>query len=344
MQLDAALEIARRSLEPFGLDPQARIEFVKYRENHVFRVTDRDRSVALRLHRPGYRDDVEVRSELTYLRALADAGVRVPEVIPTGDGALMLTVRTEAGERRVSAQRWFDDAVPFSDIQTVLAGDHSPDPSEFERIGALLGALHAAAIEIGTPDGFRRGAWDADGLAGEEPLWGDPRALSSLTDDQRAAVDRAMPLLHERLTGLGTDPAVYGVVHADATPENILHTAQGVVLIDFDDFGTGWYVFDLVTAVFHHAGHPRFAEYEDAIRAGYRTARSLSAAELDAWDPLLVARGLTYLGWAAERPGDPASDFISQAVAPWVARAADALTRGEPLPWRTARADSEESR
>lgn len=335
MHIDVARGIAQAALTPFGLHPEARIDFIKYRENHVFRATEPSgASVAIRLHRPGYRNEDELRSELQYLCSMREAGVAVPEVVPTLDGELFTVVQVGEDSRHVSVQRWVEDASPFGDIESVLAGRHNPDPAAFAGIGALLGRMHAASIEIGMPADFRRAAWDAAGLCGATPLWGDPRLLKSLTAEEREAVDRAVPALHAQFSGFSTASSAFGVIHADASPENVLETADGLVLIDFDDFGAGWFVFDLVTAVFHHALHPRYLEYEAAIISGYSRERTLSSEELGAWDAFMLARGLTYLAWAAERPGDPASNFVAAHVAPWVAQLADLYNRGETSLWR----------
>ncbi|WP_167758058.1 phosphotransferase [Microbacterium sp. dk485] len=335
MELDVAHRLVRAALPLFGLDPRSAVDFVKYRENHVFRVTESAGSVfAVRLHRPGYRDDEEIRTEVSYLDALASAGVPVPAVRRTTEGALFSTATADGHVRSVSVQHWVQGARPFGDIDAALSGRHDPPAHAFSGIGAVLGRVHAEALRIGEPEGFRRGSWDADGLAGPRPLWGDPVALPSLTPGERAAVERGVGHVHRRLRALGTGRDIFGVIHADATPENLLETTDGFVLIDFDDFGTGWYVFDLVTAVFHHARNPRYPEFEDAVRGGYEAHRTLSDAEIGAWDDLMLARGLTYLGWAADRPGDPASEFISEVVAPWVADIAETLTSGAPAPWR----------
>jgi Ser/Thr protein kinase RdoA (MazF antagonist) len=335
MHIDLAHHVAQAALVPFGLDPDARLDFIKYRENHVFRATEPDgNSSAIRLHRPGYRDEGELRSELEYLCALREAGVPVPEVVPTDTGELFTLISAGDESRHVSVQRWVEDARPFGDIESALAGRHHPEPEAFVRIGAVLGRLHAAATRIGVPSDFRRSAWDAAGLAGSAPLWGDPRSLGSLTLQERTAIDRALLALHAQFSSLSLSPSVFGVIHADATPENLLETADGFVLIDFDDFGTGWFVFDLVTAIFHHAHHPRYLDYERAIIAGYTQERPLSEEEMATWDAFMLARGLTYLAWAAERPGDPASDFIATNVAPSVAHLAELYNRDEPSPWR----------
>jgi hypothetical protein len=47
---------------------------------------------------------------------------------------------------------------------------------------------------------------------------------------------------------------------------------------------------------------------------------------------MLLARGLTYLGWAAERPGQETSEFIAEQVVPLVlALAQDFLSQRAEL-------------
>lgn len=335
MEITDAVRLVHRALERWGVAEGAEVHFIKYRENHVFRVDTSDGdALAVRLHRPGYRRQEEILTEVAYLEALAHAGVAVPTMVRALDGALLHTVRVDDASRLVSVQRWIHDASAFGDIESALSGRHSPSDESFRAIGRAIGQLHRAGAQIERSPLFVRDAWDADGLAGIGALWGDPLGLAALSPTARRSIAEALPGLHRRLTALGTDSSVYGVVHADATPENILETPQGIVLIDFDDFGTGWYVFDLVTAVFHHARHPRYAGYEQALRDGYAEWRELSPAELGAWDDLMLARGLTYLGWAAARAGDPAADFIATELAPWVADMAAASAGMAAAPWR----------
>ena len=93
--------LAREALRAWPVG-EARIELVKYRENAVFCVTDAEGSrYALRVHRPGYRSDNQIRSEIEWMRALASSGVQTPDVIPTtaGDVIRYQIVVTNTGNR-----------------------------------------------------------------------------------------------------------------------------------------------------------------------------------------------------------------------------------------------------
>ena len=74
-----------------------------------------------------------------------------------------------------------------------------------------------------------------------------------------------------------------------------------VRLIDFDDAGYGWHLFEIATTLYFHIGQPYFDAVERATLAGYRSERELTAAD-EALLPLFyTARGFTYLGWVHTR-------------------------------------------
>jgi Ser/Thr protein kinase RdoA (MazF antagonist) len=135
------------------------------------------------------------------------------------------------------------------------------------------------------------------------------------------------------IEALGRDRSVFGAIHADMTFENVLATGNGLVIIDFDDFGEGWFGFDIATALFFATPHPNFAILAEAFLRGYESVRELDPAVGGALDAFLIARGMSYLGWAADRPGDPASDFAESRLAPWVVEAAKRFTGSGSTGW-----------
>ena len=127
-----------------------------------------------------------------------------------------------------------------------------------------------------------------------------------------------MAWLGTELRAYGKTPDRYGPIHADVTPENVLVQHGRMTLIDFDDSGEGYYLFDLATAAFFYLPHPRFDDVVSSLLRGYNSVRPLTAEDLGLWRPMLLARGLTYLAWAADRIGDETSDFIFDHLRPLV--------------------------
>ena len=71
-------------------------KLIKHRENAVFDVTLRGNvRVALRLHRPGYKKQEEIESELWWTNALAEQGFPVPVPVQNVDGNYLSEISPE---------------------------------------------------------------------------------------------------------------------------------------------------------------------------------------------------------------------------------------------------------
>jgi Ser/Thr protein kinase RdoA (MazF antagonist) len=278
------------------------VELVKYRENAVFsaRRANGER-VAIRVHRHGYHSDASLHSELAWMRALAQAGtVTVPPVLPAVDGRLVVEVAhvDVPHPRQVSVLGWLDGTPAGTSEDGV---DDVAAAALYANAGALAARLHEHVWA--EPSGFTRHAWDAEGLVGESPLWGRFWDYDALTDSQRDLLLAARRRARADLATLGRDPSTYGLIHADLVPENLLDEDGRLKLIDFDDAGYGWYLFELATALYFNLGRPRYAEIRRGLLEGYRSVRPLSASEEALLPLFLFLRGTTYLGWVQSRPG-----------------------------------------
>ena len=275
------------------------LEMVKYRENAVFSVRDAGGSrFALRVHRHGYHSDDELRSELQWMAALAAAGIGVPQAVPTSAGPLWTTV-THAGipePRQVDMLTWLG-GTPMSDLDL---GPGERAALHFQ-VGALAARVHNQSAAWRRPEGFVRHAWDQDGLIGPAPLWGRFRDLQALNPDEMALIDRAVLRAAPELQALGQTPQNYGLIHADFFPENLLHDGHQLSLIDFDDSGFGWYLFELATVLYAQLDEPDHAEVRAALVAGYRSLRSLGGEDYARLPLFLLLRSLTYLSWVHTR-------------------------------------------
>lgn len=301
----------------------AELELVKHRENAVFRADAPEGRFAVRVHRAGYHDDDELRSELQWITALDRAGFRTPQVIPTSDGALFADVEVEGvpEERQVDVLEWFEGE-PIGAAGAGLADD-ADRTGTYRSIGELMARTHEHGVRWQHPAGFRRHAWDEEGLLGERPFWGPYWELELLTAEQRRRLDEVRPVALAELAGFGKRPDRYGLIHADFLPENLLRSDGTICLIDFDDAGWGWHLFDVATTLFFDLGETHFDVTLAALLEGYRTIRPLPEDHLTHLPLFFVLRGLSYLGWAHTRR----ETETAQVMAPFIAAGVDELVR-----------------
>lgn len=322
VDLTAATELAREALAAYGLAPDTELTLLKQRENFVFSLGNGDAEYVLRVHRRGYHSDEELGCELDFVRALHGEGVAVPHFVAAADGRGFCVVGTThpAGAHQVDLQHLIPNHGNFGDERTGVDGTAAIDPADFAELGRLAAQVHDATERSGYTMAVPRDDWDLDGLVGSDPAWGDPLRIEELAGEDRAAVAAAIAGIREALGAYGSPAHRFGPIHADLTPENVLRTPGGLVLIDFDDFAAGWHLFDLATALYFYTPHPRYDEYRDALFGGYESVRPLDDADRAVFPAILLARGLTYLGWSADRRGEPTAEWHATTVLPHIVR------------------------
>lgn len=293
--------LASRALESWDLGAP-RLDLVKYRENAVFRVTDAaGRRAILRVHRPRYRTDLDIECELAWMRALDAAGIATPAAIAARDGRLVVTA-SAAGvpePRQCDLLEWVDGAPPGTLEGGVAASDESLRVL-YRSVGATAARMHEIARGWARPQPFSRPSWNVETLVGDTPTFGRFEDLEVLAPEQRRVLAEARDVVRERLAALGPADAL---IHGDLVPDNILVDDAGAQrIIDFDDFGWSWAGFEMTTSLFPLQVSGGFDVGLAGYLEGYRSVREFPVAELEALDDMLLARGLSYLGWPAGRP------------------------------------------
>ena len=278
---------------------------IKVRENAVFRIdlAGGGRAV-LRVHRGGYHSDAELGSEFVWMRALEAAGISVPRVIRSRRGRdfEVIDLPGRNGSRQVDVFEWIDGR-QLGTVEGGVGGDGADVAAQYRMIGAIAARMHNHAREWRCPPDFRRHAWDAEGLVGEEPFWGRFWELDALTAGQKSLFAHARAKIARGLAVYGMAADRYGLIHADLVPENVLIDGHRVQGIDFDDAGFGWHLFELATSLYFMTGDAIYPTAHDALIQGYRSEHELTD-ELLEWLPLFLAvRGTTYLGWVHTRLG-----------------------------------------
>ena len=109
------------------------------------------------------------------------------------------------------------------------------------------------------------------------------------------------------LTEYAAGGADSGLIHADLLRENvILHPdSTAMALIDFDDSGFGFRLFDLGTALSQNLCEPSRDALAAALIKGYGAHRALSAHDIAMVPVFTLLRCLASLGWTMGRlPAD----------------------------------------
>ncbi|MCH8162311.1 MAG: phosphotransferase [Chloroflexi bacterium] len=317
--------LAEVALPQWGLEG-AEVTQVAYRENMTFRIDAGDRGVfALRIHAGNYRSDAQIQSELDLMTYLDSEGVRTPSVVPTRDGALFTTVSADGvtEPRQCDLFKWIDGKPLRMTGQPI--GEIAPLAEAYTEVGRIGARIYNATERWQRPAGFDRPAWDAAGIYGVDGNLGDFRRLEAATDAQMRLMLDVSDGLTDVLADFGQSPDRYGLAHGDFLAENIFVCGDGIRLLDFDDAGDSWYLFDIATALFDLLGTPAYEPCFDAIVSGYREHRDLPDEHLAMLPAFFLARLLSYLGWCANKPHMPQTAVIAPLLLAAVEQQAPAL-------------------
>lgn len=311
--------VIRAHLPDWDLPPDAALGLLSISENATFRATCGTRDMVLRVYRPGYHDAAEIRSELAWIEALRTENVvPTPRIIPRADGRLLAEIDDGGTVRRIAAFAFAPGAEPEEN------GDL---PRWFRHLGALHARLHAHARRWVRPQGFTRKVWDFESMLGTRAQWGDFRAGLGLDAQGRAVLERAAEVLRVRLAPL-SQPESFGLIHADLRLANLLADGETLTLIDFDDSGFSWFLYDFAAAVSFMEHAPVVPALKAAWLDGYRSLTPLPADAAAQLDLFVMLRRILLTAWVASHGETPTARAMGVPYTDGtVALAEDFLTR-----------------
>jgi Ser/Thr protein kinase RdoA (MazF antagonist) len=325
------------AVQALGAYPLAapELRFVAHGENTTFRVDatmaagGRDRFL-LRVHRParhGQRLDsaAAVGSELDWLTALrADAGLPVPEPLRTTGGKLSTAAASpHVPEPRVcSVLRWMDGRVHSA----------APRPVHLRRLGSVMARLHNHAAQWALPPGFARIRWDWETFFGDTMVYGGINAADVwdlIPGDLRRQFDQVAANLARVMTQLGGGADQAGLIHADLHLDNALFWHDEVRIIDFDDCGFGYWLYDIAVSLWELRHRDDYEQFRTALIEGYTQHRPLPPGGLAHLDDFIAARDVAFGLWfAGTAQVNPAFQTDLPQVLANIGRSLDALLAG----------------
>ena len=310
-QITGLRRVALRALEQYPVI-EARVQFVAHGENTTFRIdaldssSDRPSTFLLRVHRPnrhgrGVDSAAAIRSELEWLTAIrAETHLCVPEPVATSTGELVCRAAVDGGESRwCSLLRWMDGR----------RRTRSARPIHLHRLGAAMARLHDHADRWSLPEGFVRITWDRATFFGDVMEYGGLPAADVwplVPARQRQKFDTVAAEVGAAMDGLGTGPGAFGLIHADLHLDNALFAGSDVRMIDFDDCGFGFRIYDVAVALWELRHRDDYHAFRDALLEGYTSQRDLPAEQIALVDAFIAARevafGLWFVGTARVNP------------------------------------------
>ncbi len=164
-------------------------------------------------------------------------------------------------------------------------------------------------FSLGTSIGHIHNIWDKM----KKPSWLRDITINELLYNSLDAIrnsynDCESLLLTERLTSTiavilekYNDESLFGCSHGDAHHLNAIQTTLGqTVIIDFEDVGWQWRIYDLATAIWGTFGRGGTPEIWKELISGYSSIRFLNQEEEGLIRFLIFARHLWWLGLHAK--------------------------------------------
>jgi Ser/Thr protein kinase RdoA (MazF antagonist) len=317
-------ELAQVALRGFGVTAQE-VKFLGHNSGVAYRV---DASAAerllLKVHAP--QGDGEsptpaaILAGLEWLVRLAES-IDTPVQTPRPDltGAFLATVTVRGLRVHCSLQRWIN-------------GRHVDEltSNQAREVGILLGRWHSFSEMSGamtSDDAMRYDRRHLDmALAELHELTTD----GVLANEAWSTIVQATAIASRLAEGLGDSSEVFGVIHGDVTPDNILVADDGNIrFIDFAQLAVGPYLWDLGVTLYHYSYQD--ASVRRAVVEGYRISRSEAVIPPLALDAFVCVAALSNLAFQCTIPGQRESKLFRTNLNQFAAGYCTDLVDGRPF-------------
>jgi Ser/Thr protein kinase RdoA (MazF antagonist) len=96
---------------------------------------------------------------------------------------------------------------------------------------------------------------------------------------------------------------------------NLLSDGTGTRLIDFDDCGMGWYLYDFAAAISFIEDNQQVTAMKDAWIKGYNKVRELSVNDVQEIDTFVMLRRMALLAWIGSHIEAPEPQALARGFA-----------------------------
>ncbi len=286
-------ELAEMAMQLYELPEFLSVGLINLSENATYKVEAQDgRRWALRIHRDGYHPKAAIESELHWLIELRNTGIAMtPAPVKGRDGAMVQQLR----HKRLQQPR---NIVLFDWVMGAEPGISENLIEPFGALGELTARMHLHTRNWLRPAWFQRMTWDFESsLGNSNPHWGHWRDGIGVDTEKNVLFGRTVDLIGQRLAEYGKGADRFGLIHGDLRLANLLIDGGSVKVIDFDDCGFGWYMYDAATPVSFYEHEPQVPTLLDAWKQGYRRVAALSPEDENEIPTFVMLRRLLLVAW-----------------------------------------------
>ncbi|MCR2831607.1 phosphotransferase [Acidithiobacillus ferrooxidans] len=289
------------------------ISFITSSENYTYRLNCGENKYSLRLQISGYHSRNDIQAELRFVEMLNDRSIKIARPVSTFSGENVSTFSAPAGDILVSIFEWID-------------GEH-PTPEQYSQIygqlGLVMGTMHNISESI-TPLFFgQRPFWNFDRIIGDNAVWGSWYQPHYVSQKQEKLVKHAIHEIRKRLDQHHGNK-IYGLIHADMRPTNVLVKDNELVIIDFDDCCHSWYMFDIAASVSFLEHDQNVTYWLNKLLRNYLTVRDLHQGDLDVLPYFIAMRRIQLMAWYFSHIN---SEFAKTLGPEWFACSYDVIER-----------------
>lgn len=300
--------VAASALDQYGLEKTAEAKLIIFSENATYRVEDCETDAIhgiLRVSRPNYHTAEEINSEILWIKQIRRT---TPIVVPD--------VRKGLNGEFVQQVKGMDGRIYFAVMFEYLEGDSTNEDDEkklikqFEYLGEATAYLHSHTTQWKGINELQRHTWDYDTIIGDKAFWGDWRDFPGISDEDKSILQETTEIIKFRISRYPKSDANYGLIHSDLRTANMLVEDGQVKLIDFDDCGFGYFLYDLAGALSFIEEKPIIPELIKAWLKGYQKLSTVSKEDIDEIDTFIMLRRLQMTAWlVSHRESEPAAKY-----------------------------------
>ncbi len=295
LMVPALKMIAKESHYLWDIPKNANYQLINLSENATFKITTQNNQFILRINHLGYHSTEAILSEIAWIENLYSHHI-------------VTTAKILKGCNGKKLQKYHDD-MTHNDYHMILfeflSGEHVNEtddlPQKFYHLGKVTAKLHQHVKQWcyspDYPDYFTRLSWDFDGTIGKNPHWGAWQNAPYMNEDAEILLTQAQQKIADNLQIYGKNADNFGLIHADLRIANFLMEGDDIKIIDFDDSGFGWFMYDLGAAFSFIENHPEKPAMIKKWLEGYQQIHSLTTRDIALIPTFIMLRKMVLLGW-----------------------------------------------